>query len=419
MRETGVLVLLLFSSVSISAGDTTNDVRTAPGDYKSGYADSEYRTDSLSLELRSGKPADLFKISQTRQLGLPALDTDEGPPDKLKIQLGRKLFYDRRLSRNKTMSCAMCHIPEQGFTSNELSRPIGFEGRNVRRNAPTILNIAFAKTLFHDARENTLAQQAWSPLLAPNEMNNASVGAVIETIRASPDYAGLFEKAFKQPPDMLNIGLALAQYQRSLISGDSRFDRWYYGRQRNALNTAEISGFQLFMGKGRCAACHTIGEQFALFSDGLLHNTGVGYRYSMVQPPDTIPVQLAPGVTATVKRDVITSVGEPRLNDLGRYEITLDPADRWKYRTPTLRNIALTAPYMHNGEFRSLPDVVAFYNSGGHPHELLSPMIKPLDLSVQEQADLVAFLNSLTGNNIKTLIADAFAVPIGDQDSQQ
>lgn len=315
------------------------------------------------------------------------------------------------------MSCAMCHIPEQGFTNNELARPIGSQGRGLKRNAPTILNVAYYQRLFVDLREFSLEQQVWSPLLASNEMNNPSIGYVIETILNASDYAGLFQRAFGGPVTMQSVGQALAQYERTLLSGDSRFDRWLYANQPLALSSSETLGYQLFTGKGGCSNCHLIQKDHALFTDQQAHNTGIGYWDSMLRPSGEVAVQLAPGVTANIARTRIASVGGVKTNDVGRYEVTLNPSDRWKYRTPGLRNVALTAPYMHNGELLTLEAVVDFYNRGGIPNDLLSPLLKPLGLADKESAALVDFLKSLTGSNVKILVSDAFAVPIGDPDA--
>ncbi|MBL4670983.1 MAG: hypothetical protein JKX81_01890 [Arenicella sp.] len=395
--------------------NSLSHIRLAPGDDKTRYQQSSYKTNSLSLAMRRGQAAKLYEIAKTPQLGLPVLAKDAVEQiDRNKIELGRKLFFDRRLSHNKTMSCAMCHIPEQGFSSNEVSRPIGFEGRAIKRNAPTILNIAFAKLLFWDARENQLAQQVWSPLLAANEMNNASIGAVIDLIKGDPEYLSLFDKAFGQVPDMLNIGQAIAQYERSLIAANSRFDQWLYGNSEGALSEQEIAGYQLFIGKASCSSCHTINSRDALFTDQKLHNTGLGYSTSMTKIPDMITVQLAPGVTAQVEQSVIQTVGGIKENDLGRYEVTTKPSDRWKFKTPSLRNVELTAPYMHDGSFKNLDDVLAFYSGGGVEHELLSPLIRRLNLNKLEQSQIVSFLKTLTGSEVRTLVADGLAAPIGD-----
>jgi len=409
------LVILCFSSFILKADEK---IRLAPGDYKTNYSNATYKTDSLSLSLRSGSPANLLEIAKAKQLGLPELTAPaDNQPDARKIALGRKLFFDRRLSRNKTMSCAMCHIPEQGFTNNELARPIGSEGRGLKRNAPTILNVAFYQRLFVDLREFSLEQQVWSPLLASNEMNNPSIGYVIETILNARDYASLFQQAFGGPVTMRRVGEALAQYERTLISGDSRFDRWLYANEPLALNSSETLGYQLFTGKGGCSSCHLIQKDHALFTDQQAHNTGIGYWDSMLRPSREVAVQLAPGITAKIDQARIASVGGAKANDVGLYEVTLNPGDRWKYRTPGLRNVALTAPYMHNGELLTLEAVVDFYNRGGIPNELLSPLLKPLGLVANERAALVDFLKSLTGSNVKTLVSDAFAVPIGDPDA--
>ncbi len=405
---------LLFS-FSIAAAEPEGDVRLAPGDFKGGYDTLDYETDSLSLPARTGVDADLLGNIKSEHLGLPSFSAyQQEVPDASAISLGRKLFFDRRLSRNKTMSCAMCHIPEQGFTSNELKRPIGVEGRNLKRNAPTLLNVIFNRRLFWDARESNLAQQVWSPLLAKNEMNNPSVGHVLEQLHSDEDYLDMFMNTFGEKANMMNVGQALAQYQQSLIGASSRFDQWYFGRDKNALNELEQQGFAVFMGKGACQSCHSVGDNYALFTDHQLHNTGVGYEDSMSKTPKSIAIQLAPGMSAEVDKELINSVGEKKENDLGLYEVTLKPPDRWKYRTPSLRNVALTAPYMHNGEFSSLDEVIEFYNVGGTPNALRSPLIKPLNFTTDEQVALREFLKSLTSSNVAELVLDGFAAPVGD-----
>ena len=387
-----------------------------PGDDKQGYETAGYRTHSRALHKPRGKPVDLIQFARHPPLGLPPLPKRE--PVRLSrdsVALGRKLFFDRRLSLNNTISCAMCHVPEQGFTSNEMATAVGIEGRTVRRNAPTVLNAAYNALLFHDGRENRLAQQVWGPLLAKNEMGNPSVGFVLDKVRTLPDYAGLFEKAFDgEAPNMLNLGEALAAYQMTLNAADSSFDRWYFGGDQAAVSEAAKRGFRLFTGKAGCSSCHLVGEESALFTDQQLHNTGIGYRASLPERAPGERVQLAPGVFVEVPNKIIDQVGAPPPADVGRYEITQDPADRWKYKTPSLRNVALTAPYMHDGSIPTLREVVEFYNRGGEPNPLLDPRIRPLGLSESEIDDLVAFLKSLTGGNLPDLVADAQAAPIGD-----
>ncbi|BBL74147.1 cytochrome c peroxidase [Methylomagnum ishizawai] len=386
-----------------------------PGDAKAGYEHGDYQTRSVALTERQGRRADLRRYVSHPPLGLPPVPVPPANPiTPARIELGRKLFYDRRLSLNNTFSCAMCHIPEQGFASNEQATAVGIEGRSVRRNAPTLYNTAYLQRLFHDGREDNLEQQVWGPLLARNEMGAPSVGYVVGKLKGLADYAGLFERAFnRRGPSMETLGMAIAAYERTLDSADSPFDRWRYGQQAGALGPAARRGFALFTGKAGCSACHTVGEKYALFTDQGLHNTGVGYRAAMGSAA-AAPVQVAPGVAVNIDPAALASVSEPKPNDLGRYEITQDPADRWQYRTPSLRNIALTAPYMHDGSLATLKAVVEFYNRGGVPNENLDPLMKPLELDAGEVADLVEFLNSLTGSNVRDLVLDAFAAPVGD-----
>lgn len=331
-------------------------------------------------------------------LGLPPLP--QAQASAAVIELGRKLFMDRRLSHNNTMSCAMCHVPEQGFSANELGTSLGMEGRTLRRNAPTLLNVAYVRQLFHDGRADTLHVQAWDPLLNPIEMGNPDSPGVIDKIRGMPDYAGLFEQAFDGAgPDRHTVGLALASYQRTLVSGNSRFDRWRYGGEADALNPAEKAGFAVFAGKGRCIACHTVGERHALLTDGRFHNTGVG----LGKRAGSHRVRLAPGVEIEVADGDLASVSEPLQPDLGRYEVTRLPADRYAYRTPGLRNVALTAPYMHDGSLGTLEEVIAFYQRGGIDNPARDPLLRPLELTDVERRDLAAFLRSLSGDNVKAL----------------
>ena len=385
------------------------------GGVVTGYDAGAAVTRSHSLQNRRGRPADLLGLAEHPPLGLPpAPIPSDNPLTAGKIELGRKLFFDRRLSLNDTFSCAMCHIPEQGFTSNDMATAVGIEGRSVRRNAPTLLNVAYAERLFHDGRETTLEQQVWGPLLARNEMGNPSIGALLEKVKRLSDYTGRFAAVFGRGPSMENLGSAIASYERSLLAADSPFDRWYFGGEADALSAAARRGFELFRGKAGCVSCHSIGPEYALFTDQRLHNTGIGYQRAVGDERRTRRIQVAPGTYLEVERSVIETLGEPPPGDLGLYEVTQNPADRWKYKTPTLRNVALTAPYMHDGSLATLEEVVDFYDRGGVPNENLSPLLHPLELTRSEKDDLVAFLASLTGGTVDILVADAFAATVGD-----
>lgn len=352
--------------------------------------------------------------SLTPPLGLPPIPHPaENPPTAAKIELGRKLFFDRRLSINRTMSCAMCHVPEQGFVNWELQTSVGVEGRSVKRNAPTIVNVGYMTPLFHDGRDPALETQYVSPLTARNEMANPSIGGVIGYLRELPDYQPLFAAAFEAQASLDRVGQALAAYQRSVVAGGSNFDRWLYGGEEKALSDAAKRGYEIFTGRADCASCHSIGEKTALFTDLDFHDTGYGWmreRDRQVQP-DTARIQVAPGIFYDVAFEKVAAVGQERDADLGRYEVTEAPADRWKFRTPSLRNVALTRPYMHDGALTSLGDVIRFYNEGGPGHPQQTPLVRPLGLSDGELADLEAFLISLTSPDLDCLAAEARSHP--------
>ncbi len=410
--QTLLMEPLVSSTASISQD---NPALYQAGDNKNQYESKDYQTHSIALSQRVGQAMDLLSHALNPPLGLPPLpERIQSELSAEKIQLGRQLFYDRRLSHNNTISCAMCHIPEQGFTNNELATAVGMEGRTVPRNSPTLYNVAYSEHLFHDGRENRLEQQIWGPLLAANEMANPSVATVLDKIKQQPEYQQAFQNAFKQEPNLLNVGQALASYQSTLLAADSAFDRWYYGQQKQAMSDEAKQGFKLFTGAARCSQCHLIGSDSALLTDQQFHNTGIGYQQTMQAGQTTQKVQLAPGVFVEVKRDKLQSLTAPAPNDLGRYAVTLNPDHRWQYKTPTLRNIALTAPYMHDGSLSTLMDVVEFYNQGGVANELLSPLIQPLHLTDRQKQQLVAFLNALTGSAVPDLVADAYAAPVRD-----
>ena len=319
-------------------------------------------------------------------------------------ELGRQLFFDRKLSHNGTLSCGMCHIPQQGFTSNQLATAVGIEGRTVKRNTPTLLNVSYLSSLFHDSRESKLEQQIWSPLLAHNEMGNPSIDFVVKSIEANLNYKIAFRKIYEEGITMRTIGEALAAYQHTLVAADSRADRYLYSGEENALSKSEKNGYELFIGKGRCSACHLIQSDSALFTDELAHNTGVGYQKAMTNNDSFFTAKIAQDIDVSYDVDYVSPSAEPPPSDLGKYEITEVPSDRWKFRTPTLRNVELTAPYMHDGSFQTLGDVVGFYNQGGFNNPLLDSLMKPLSLSETEEEELVSFLRSLTGRHVNSIV---------------
>jgi len=341
----------------------------------------------------------------------PVLGMQPSPePEMRQVLLGKKLFFDRRLSANGTLSCAMCHIPEQGFAQNQLATPVGFNGREVKRNSPTLLNVAYRTILFHDGREFTLEDQVWSPLLNSREMGNVSIGAVLHRLRNLDNYQSEFRSIFSEDINAANLGTVLAAYERTLIAAGSPFDEWYFGKDNSAVNENVKLGYALFVRHG-CGKCHVVNTDEAQFTDDDFHNTGIGFERAMVlQRRESQVIQLAE--TLSIKST--QSFEGESLSDLGRYEMTGISSDKWRYRTPTLRNIDLTAPFMHDGSISSLEEVIRFYMRGGIDNQGLDPDLKPFTLNESELGQLVSFLKSLTSPYIENLISEARSSKVSD-----
>ncbi len=303
-------------------------------------------------------------------LGLPPVPIPaDNPLTAEKIALGRRLYYDPILSVDNTIACASCHGPAFGFAD---ARPfsVGVRGKTGGRNAPTVLNAAYSALQFWDGRAPSLEKQAEGPVQNPVEMAN-TLPAVEKKLMADAAYRSEFEKAFgPRAITYEKVEQAIASFERTVLSGDSPFDRYFYGGDKSALSPSARRGLEVFQNpnKGNCAACHTIGEKYALFADNKFHNIGVGADY------------------------------QGNYQDLGRYNVTHNEADKGAFKTPTLRNIAKTAPYMHDGSLKTLKDVVDFYVGGGNSNPHLDKEIHALDsLTGQQRAELVAFLETLTG----------------------
>jgi cytochrome c peroxidase len=274
-----------------------------------------------------------------------------------KIALGRRLFFDRRLSRDGTHSCASCHEPQRAFTDGRAVAQ-GIGGTRGRRNSPTLVNRAWGSSFFFDGRARSLEDLALQPILDPTELGSTA-DAVLSLARSS--YRSRFRAAFDAEPSLELIAKALASYLRTIVDGDSAFDRFAVGND-SALTTSARRGRTLFNGKAGCGQCHS-GTNL---TDDEFHNTGVAWRTGV-------------------------------LTDEGRAGVTSAPADRGAFKTPTLREISRTAPYMHDGSLMSLPQVIEYYDTGGAKNPSLDPKLRVLHLSPTEKADLAAFLNSLTG----------------------
>ncbi len=330
--------------------------------------------------------------AETPPLGLPPFPVAAVGAPAMR-QLGERLFFDRGLSANGTLSCAMCHNPAQGFASNQSALSIGMEGRTLRRNAPSLYNVVYKKYLFHDGREIDLAAQVWGPLLMPDEMGNPAIGPLLARLRDDAVYGPAFAAAFPgEGVTMITLGRALAAYEATLLKGDSRFDRALFRGDKSALTPQEWRGYALFFSKG-CASCHNIGPDAALFTDQSWHNTGVAFGRR--EAGGKVRVELAPGIVTMVELSAVGLDKSAAPADVGRFEITRDPADRWAYVTPMLRGVKDTWPYMHDGSLKTLEEVVDFYDRGGGRNPALDPKIKPLGLTAEEKAALVAFLEAL------------------------
>ncbi len=340
-----------------------------------------------------------FSIPLGLPTPLPVPDNNRLTPEK--VALGRRLFFDRRLSPNDTMSCAMCHIPTQGFTVNETRLAVGLNGQTGKRNPPALYNVAYQRFLFHDGREFTLEDQIISPLTNPIEMGNPSIGYIVDKLGRLPDYDESFRDAFGESASVAMLGKALASYERTLVSANSPFDRWRFARDQNAVSGEVKLGFKIFTGKGQCSTCHTVNKDNALFTDQGFHNTGIA-QLPLI-PEKRVAVELGGGLTVHMPRTQVDEILTPPSKDLGRHEVTHDPTDLWRYKTPSLRNVALTAPYMHNGVLPTLEDVVDYYDHGGTQAEGQDPRISPLHLQPEEKQALLAFLRSLTGDNTNQL----------------
>ena len=260
-----------------------------------------------------------------------------------KVALGRRLFFDKRLSRDRSVACATCHRPKRAFTDGR-QVAMGFNGRMGTRNTPTLINRVYGKAFFLDGRASTHEKQAIEPILNPREMNL--------TLSEIKSRTGLESET---------VAMALASYIRTIVSGDSRYDRHVSGATK-ALSAQALSGLGLFRGKARCSVCHVAPN----LTDDSFHNTGIAWR-------------------------------DGQLRDPGRFRVTGRIEDRGSFKVPTLREVAKTAPYMHDGSLPSLEAVVDYYDRGGNPNPGLDEDLRPLHLTAEEKRALLAFLKSLSG----------------------
>ncbi|MBI5639827.1 MAG: cytochrome-c peroxidase [Nitrospirae bacterium] len=313
------------------------------------------------------------------------------PQTAEKIELGKKLFFDRRLSGDGTMSCATCHMPELAFSDGQ-DISLSYPTTRNWRNSPTLINVAFQRYLFWDGRVETLEDQALFPMMSAFEMNK-NLDYLEEQIRQVPEYVAAFKKVFNREPDRERIAMALAAFERTLISVNSPLDRFLKGDEK-ALSDDVGKGMDIFKGKGRCVQCH----------GGV--NLGDNKFYAL-NVPENAALENDPRVTATVRfvgkvyhyKDYRSLKEDP-----GRYLITKNKKDWKAFRTPTLREVSRTAPYMHNGVFNTLEEVIDFFDAGGGQG---NHVLKPLGLSADEKRCLKAFLvEALAGEELGIKVPD-------------
>jgi cytochrome c peroxidase len=288
------------------------------------------------------------------------------PPDNPltagKIDLGKQLYFDKRLSADGTVACVTCHAPDKGFSDGRPTST-GIKGQVGGRNAPVTINRLFSQEQFWDVRADSLEDQALGPIQNPIEMGHTLEG-MVATLGKLKGYREQFTKVFGTPVTKDGVAKAIASFERTLLCGNSAFDRFEAG-DKEALTASTQRGLTLFRAEANCMTCHTGFN----FTDEGLHNIGVGF-----DKPNP---------------------------DLGRYNVTKKEADKGAFKTPTLRNIAASAPYLHDGSAKTLEDVIEFYDKGGIKNPNLSKKIKPLNLTAKEKADLVAFLKSLSCPDLK------------------
>jgi cytochrome c peroxidase len=324
----------------------------------------------LALMMGTGSAGDREVYIEV-PLGLPEVVALKGnPPTLAKVELGKMLYFDPRLSLSGTLSCATCHDPALGY-SNAAPVAVGHQHALGGRNAPTVLNAAFATTQFWDGRAPSLEEQAAGPMTAGVEMAGIPE-EIVQKLAKIPEYRELSMAAFGEYLSFKNIRKAIATFERTILAGNSPFDKYFYGNDKEALTGAALRGKEIFddPNKGNCKKCHTYSKTDGYFSDNQFHNVGIGFDKKLKK-------------------------GEKY--DLGRYEVSKKSEDKGRFRTPTLRNVSQTAPYFHDGRTYSLEEATVICLNG-IPNDNLDPEYKvKRKLSQQELADLVEFMKSLTG----------------------
>ena len=342
----------------------------------------------------------LAQPKSLQQVGVPVEATRAAiPPDNPqtpeKISLGQKLFFDRRLSVDGTVSCSTCHDPAFAFTERKPTS-VGIKGRVGQRNAPTVLNALYNKTQFWDGRVKTLEEQAALPIVNFVEMGQPNLDAAVAQIAALGEYRQAFRAVFGRSPNGPDLLRAIASYERTQLSFDSPFDHFIAG-DKNAIDDSAKRGWELFNTQARCNKCHALTDtqrDVTVFTDNDFHNIGIGIiRHNVVALARQAEQLIKSGDTVAIDRAAI----QTDMSALGRFLITKKEKDIASFKTPDIRNVLVTAPYFHDGSQETLWDVIDHYNKGdGLQNPYLDEDIQPLALTESEIDDLVAFMASLT-----------------------
>jgi cytochrome c peroxidase len=309
-----------------------------------------------------------------------------------RIALGRKLYFDTHLSKDGTLACATCHDVSRGFTDHR-SVSEGIGDHLGKRSAPTTMNAAMLQSQFWDGRATSLEEQAKLPILNPIEMGHPDAASAMAAVNTDPAYQGLFQKAYGRAPNYDDLGRAIASFERTLIFLNAPFDR-FAGGEYKALSPGAQRGLALFNGKARCVSCHMINSSNPLGTDNLFHNIGVSARKQNFEALAGQALGVLKEGSNTEALDKLAI--ETDMSELGRFLVTKKREDIGAFKTEQLRNVGLTAPYMHDGSLKTLWDVMDHYNKGGETNAYLDGGIEPLNLSESEINDVVAFLFALT-----------------------
>lgn len=337
--------------------------------------------------------------------GLPAdlwneLIPVDNPMTPSKIALGEKLYFDKRLSIDKTVSCATCHDPATAL-SDINAVGVGIQNKKGARNSPTVLNSMFNESQFWDGRALTLEEQAKLPIINPIEMGMPDHAAVVKRVSEIAEYQKDFASVFgKDGITIDTIAKAIAAFERTQLSGNSPFDRFIAGDQK-AISEAAKRGWELFNGKARCISCHTFNASSPFFSDFKFHNIGVAAKDQNFPLLARRARQVLDADPKRAEQLIDEMALSPGFSELGRYLVTKQPRDIGTFKTSMLRDIELTAPYMHNGSEKTLLDVVIFYNKGGEINPNLDGGMRPLKLSDPEMEDIVELMKTFTSDDTR------------------